>query len=63
MMVEIDKTENIFAEIFFKDVLGYGKVPGISNQELKDLLEQYNLNVITLHSWKGLLIGISTKPE
>ena len=62
VMVEIDKTENIFAEIFFKDVLGYGKVPGISKEELKELLETYDLNVINLHSWKGLLISIS-KPE
>ena len=60
VMVEIDKTENIFAEIFFKDVLGYGKAPGISHEELKELLEYYHLKVRTLHRWKGLLISIST---
>ena len=63
LMVEIEKTENMFTEIFFKEVLGYGKVPGMHKEELKDLLEKQNLNVRNLHSWKGWLIGISTKPE
>lgn len=60
LMVEIEKTDNVFAGIFFKDVLGYGKVPGISQEELKDLLEHYHLNIRKLLNWRGLLIGIST---
>ena len=63
LIAEVEKSNNMFMEIFFKEVLGYGKVPGISKEELKDLIENYNMNVKKMLSWKGLLISISTKPE
>jgi len=60
IMAEIEKTDNMFADMFFKEVLGYGKI-GISKDELKELLENHNLTVKKIISWKGLLIGFSTK--
>lgn len=60
---EIEKTDNIFVEMFIKEVLGYGKVIGLSKVELRDVLETYKLNVKTLFSWRGLLISVSTKSK
>jgi DNA-binding PadR family transcriptional regulator len=63
LIAEVEKSHNMFMEIFFKEVLGYGKVPGISKEELKDLMKSYNMNVKKMLSWKGLLVSIATKPE
>lgn len=60
IMAEIEKTDNMFADMFFKEVLGYGNI-GISKDELRELLESHNLTVHKIYSWKGLLIGFSTK--
>ncbi len=60
--VEIEKTDNIFSELFFKEVVGYSRVPGLSESELRNLLEDYSLIVKKIDSWKGLLIGVAIKP-
>ena len=63
IMIEIEKTDNLFSEIFFKEVLGYDNVLGISKRELTTLLQNHNLKIKKIHRIKGILIGVSTKPD
>jgi len=63
VVLEIKKNDNIFMEMFFKDVLGFGRVPGVTEDELKNLLETHNLRIKAINDWRGLLIGVSTKLE
>lgn len=59
--VDIEKTDNIFVDMFFKEVLGFQRVPGLSEEELKELLMGYNLEVKKIISRMGILVGVSKK--
>jgi DNA-binding PadR family transcriptional regulator len=59
--VDIEKTDNIFVDMFFKEVLGFQRVPGLSKEELRTLLINYNLEVRMILSRMGILVGVSTK--
>jgi len=62
VMVENEKTDNLYVEIFFKEILGFSKTPGLLKEELRNLFESHNLRVKEILDWRGLLIGVSTKP-
>jgi DNA-binding PadR family transcriptional regulator len=63
IVVENEKTDNIYVEMFFKEIVGFGKPPGFSKEELRNLLESYNLSVTDMLNRRGFLIGVSTKPN
>ena len=62
IMVENEKTDNLYAEIFFKELIGFSKIQGLSKEELRNLLESFSLSIEDIQCRKGLLIGVSTKP-
>ena len=49
--------------MFFREVLGFDKAPGITETELKELVEGYNLKVIELKKEMGILICSLTKSQ
>ena len=63
VMVEIERIKNIFNEMFFREVLGFDKAPGITETELKELVEGYNLKIIELKKEMGILICSLTKSQ
>jgi len=63
VMIEIEKVDNIFVKMFFRKVLGFTKVPGITETELKELIESYGLEVTSIKKEMGILICISKKPK
>jgi DNA-binding PadR family transcriptional regulator len=62
IMVELKKTDNIIVKMFFKDVLGFSRVPGLLEKDLRDILESHTLKVGNVYRKSGMLISISTKP-
>lgn len=60
IMIEIERVKNMFANMYLQDVLGFTKVPGITDTELKKLIESIGLKVINIKKEQGLLIGFST---
>ena len=63
VMIEIEKVENVFMKMFFRKVLGFTKVPGITETELKELIESYGLEVTSIKKEMGTLICITRKPK
>jgi len=63
IVIENERTANIYVELFFKEIIGFSKPPGFSKEELRNLLKSYNLSVEDVLDRRGLLIGISTKPN
>ncbi|MFW9767226.1 MAG: helix-turn-helix transcriptional regulator [Candidatus Thorarchaeota archaeon] len=62
LIVEIEKTENVFAEVLFNDVFGLDESPGISTEELEEILTEVGLKDIHVTSKAGILYAVSKKP-
>ena len=63
IILENEKTDNIFANMLFKEILGFNRVTGLSEEELRNLLESQDLQVSYILSRRGVLLGIATKPQ
>lgn len=63
VILENEKTDNIFVDMLFKEILGFNRVTGLSEEEMRNLLESYDLQVSYILSRRGVLLGIATKPQ
>ena len=59
VMIEIEKVNNVFANMYFKEVLGFAKVPGLTETELKELMESHGLKVTEIKKEQGILLGFT----
>jgi DNA-binding PadR family transcriptional regulator len=59
LVVEIERTDNLFARIFFEDIRKMPNQPGMSSKELEGILTQAGLKNVTVTSKSGLLYGLA----
>jgi len=59
LVVEIERTDNLFARIFFKDFRSMPKPPGMSSGELEDILSMAGYDHVAVTSKSGLLYGLA----
>jgi len=59
LVVEIERTDNLFARIFFKDIRSMSKPPGMSSKELEDILSIAGFNNVVVTPKSGLLYGLA----
>jgi DNA-binding PadR family transcriptional regulator len=59
LVVEIERTDNLFATIFFKDIRNMSKLPGMSSKELEDILSKAGFNHVVISPKSGLLYGLA----
>lgn len=61
LTVQIEKTDNMFARIFFEDILGLKESPGLKREELQNILERTGFKDTEVTSKSGLLYAVSYK--
>ncbi len=61
LVIEIEKTDNIFAKIFFQDILKLSELPGMRPEELDDVLTSVGFKTTKIVSKSGLLYGTALK--
>lgn len=59
LAVEIERTDNLFARIFFKDIRSLSSPPGMSSGELEGILSMAGFNNVAVMSRSGLLYGLA----
>jgi hypothetical protein len=61
LVVEIEKTDNLFAKIFFEDIRKLKKSPGLSSEELSVVLNSVGFKTIDVQRKSGLLYAVAYK--
>ncbi len=61
LIIEIEKSDNIFTRIFFEDIVGLKEMPGLTKEELERILERNGFENIKTTSRSGLLYSLSYK--
>lgn len=61
LAIEIEKTDNMFARMFFEDIVGLKELPGLRKEELKNVLEGVGFKATQVTSRSGLLYSVSSK--
>jgi len=61
LAIEIEKTDNMFAGMFFEDVVGLKESLGLQKGELEGILERIGFNATQVTSKSGLLYAVSQK--
>ena len=61
LAIEIEKTDNMFARMFFEDIVGLKESSGLQRGELEDILERIGFNATKVTSKSGLLYAVSQK--
>jgi DNA-binding PadR family transcriptional regulator len=61
LAIEIEKTDNMFAKIFFEDIVGLKQPPGLQSEELAGILRRIGFKVTEVRSKSGLLYAVSHK--
>jgi DNA-binding PadR family transcriptional regulator len=61
LAIEIEKTDNMFAKIFFEDIAGLKQLPGLQREELEGILKRAGFKATEIISKSGLLYAISNK--
>ena len=59
LVVEIEKTDNLFARIFFEDIRKMSKQPGLRSDELEEVLLTAGFQNVRVVSKSGLLYGLA----
>ena len=59
LAVEIERTDNLFARIFFEDIRKMSKQPGMTSDELRGILSLAGLNHVVIVAKSGLLYGLA----
>ncbi len=62
LIIEIEKTDNIFSEILLEDFLGVGETPGLHSEDLKSILIKNGFTTKEIISRRGLLYAVALKP-
>jgi hypothetical protein len=61
LIIEIEKSDNIFTRLFFEDIIGFKEPPGLSRDELVKCLGDSGFENIEVTCKSGLLYSISKK--
>ena len=61
LAIEIEKTDNMFAGMFFEDIVGLKESSGLQREELEGILERVGFNATKMTSKSGLLYAVSQK--
>lgn len=61
LAIEIEKTDNMFARMFFEDIVGLKESLGLQRGELEGILERIGFNATKVTSKSGLLYAVSQK--
>ena len=61
LAIEIEKTDNMFAGMFFEDIVGLKESSGLQREELEGILERIGFNATKITSKSGLLYAVSQK--
>jgi len=61
LAIEIERTDNMFARMFFKDIVGLKEPPGLQREELEAVLEKIGFKATEVTSKSGLLYAVSYK--
>jgi len=61
LAIEVEKTDNLFARIFFEDIFGLKEPPGLQRKELESILERTGFKDTKAISKSGLLYAVSYK--
>ena len=61
LVIEIEKTDNLFTRILFEDVFGLKEPPGLLKEELKSILEKIGFKATEMISKSGLLYAVAQK--
>jgi len=61
LAIEIEKTDNMFAKIFFEDIAGLKQLPGLQREELEGVLRRTGFKATEVRSKSGLLYAVSYK--
>lgn len=61
LLIEVEKTDNMFNQILFEDVFGLKEPPGLHPDELKTVLEKTGFTNFSITSKMGLLYGVAQK--
>jgi DNA-binding PadR family transcriptional regulator len=61
LVVEIERTENLFARIFFEDIRKLSGPPGITSEELGAILDSVGLRNVNIFKKSGLLYAVAHK--
>jgi hypothetical protein len=59
LVVEIERTDYMFARIFFEDIRKISKPPGMSSKELENTFSRAGFDHVTVLSKSGLLYGLA----
>jgi len=59
--LEIEKTDNLWAERYFTEVNGFKEHPGLTKDEFEKTLHGIGMKDVEVHSGSGILVSISTK--
>jgi len=61
LAVEIEKTDNLFARIFFEDIAGLKESPGLQREELESILRRIGFKPTKVVGKSGVLYALSKK--
>lgn len=61
LVVEIEKTDNLFARIFFEEIRRMPALPGMSAEELRDDLRRTGFGLVDIKARSGLLYAIARR--
>jgi DNA-binding PadR family transcriptional regulator len=59
--LEIERTDNLWAEKYFLEVTGFKEHPGLTTKELEKILHDIGMKDVEVHSGGGMLVSLSTK--
>ncbi len=62
LLIEIEKTDNLFTRILFEDIFGLKEPPGLQKEELKSILETIGFKTTEVIGKSGLLYALARKP-
>lgn len=59
LAVEVERTDNLFARVFFEDIVGLTETPGLDRDRLERILERVGFKVGEISSRSGLLYALA----
>ncbi len=59
--LEIERTDNLWAERYFVEIMGFREHPGMTADEFREVLEKVGFRDVVVHSAGGLLVSVSAR--
>jgi DNA-binding PadR family transcriptional regulator len=63
LIVEIEKTDNMFAEILFSEMFGLVDAPGMTQEETEKILNDIGFEGVQVRASEGIIIASASKPH